>query len=194
MGRIVPISGKEVPLRPLETRGVDILARVFANRATTPEGALDFIKRFGPLTRLGRDKDLGEPVSAVIQQAKAMKEMLSYPEPWKREAVTHIRPQQVTFSFVADPNSGAIRLRYSPEDLLVALWHQLGQHLTRGGTFKVCRLCSELFAAGPGGRREDAEFCCDEHLRKYHNSRRGKAKAVSASSRPTKSGPQRRKH
>jgi hypothetical protein len=81
------------------------------------------------------------------------------------------------FSFGPDPVTNALRLRYSPKDLLGAMWLQLGQKLMGGGTIKVCRKCGELFEAGPGTRRrEDAEFCTDDHRTKYHNQNRGKGK------------------
>ena len=36
------------PSRPLSS--TDFLFKIFANTATTPEGVLDFVRRFGPLT------------------------------------------------------------------------------------------------------------------------------------------------
>jgi hypothetical protein len=71
------------------------------------------------------------------------------------------------FSFTLDQVTDAPRLRYSPKDLLGAMWLQLGQKLMGGGTIKICRQCGQLFEAGLGTRRrEDAEFCSDDHRTK----------------------------
>ena len=178
LGRIVPVSGERKSLRPLEQPGVDgRLAIMFANTATSPNGALNFIKCYGPLTDLGFKQTLGEPISAVIEQANAMKNLTTYSDRGRKHAGALIGPHLMRFSFVLDPLTGDPRLRYSAEDLLGALWLELSQFLLGGGTLKICKCCGELFAAGPGARRLDSEFCSPAHHRKFHNQFRGKKKS-----------------
>jgi hypothetical protein len=177
MGRVVRLGGKQTPYHPLDRSETDNLAIIFANKARSAEGVLYFIKTFGPLTELGLDETLGEPVSAVIEQAKAMHTLVTAPVKNKKHGATLIGRHSMEFSFTLDPLTETPRLRYQPKDLLGALWLQLGQHLMGGGTVKVCRQCGILFPAGPGTRRrEDAEFCSDDHRTKYHNQNRGKEK------------------
>jgi hypothetical protein len=177
LGRVVRLGGKLTRYHPLDRSETDNLAVIFANKARSAEGVLDFIKTFGPLTDLGLKETLGEPVSAVIEQAKAMHALVTNPVKNKKCRATLIGRHSMEFSFTLDPLTETPRLRYQPKDLLGALWLQLGQHLMGGGTVKVCRKCGILFPAGPGThRREDAEFCSDDHRTKYHNQNRGKEK------------------
>lgn len=173
MGRIVPAGGKLIPYRPLDRNETDRLYIIFANIDKTPDGVFKFIREFGPLTELGLN--LGEPISAVIEQAEAMRAFTAYQGKDKKRLATLIPPRTMEFSFTLDPMTEKPRLRYSPKDLLGALWLQLGQNLVGGGAVKVCRKCGELFEAGPGTRRrKDAEFCSDDHRTEYHNQNRGK--------------------
>ncbi|MGA8698617.1 MAG: hypothetical protein WB689_33240, partial [Xanthobacteraceae bacterium] len=60
--------------RPLSS--TDSLFRIFARMATTPEGVLDFVQRYGPLTWAGWDATKGEQVALVIQHARHMSQIL----------------------------------------------------------------------------------------------------------------------
>ena len=62
------------PFQPLAS--TDLLFKVFANTATTPEGALDFVQRFGLLTNGGWGSQ-GEDVNIVMHQAEKMRGVLT---------------------------------------------------------------------------------------------------------------------
>ena len=62
------------PFQPLAS--TDVLFKVFANTATTEEGALDFVQRFGPLTKGGWGSE-GEDANLVVFQAEYMRGVLT---------------------------------------------------------------------------------------------------------------------
>src|SRR5436305_6637780 len=66
-------GGELVRHRPLER--VPGLFRVFAGRARTKEGLLDFVNQFGPLTEKGQDPE-GEPVGIGLSDAAIMRQLL----------------------------------------------------------------------------------------------------------------------
>jgi hypothetical protein len=76
----------------------------------------------------------------------------------------------------ADPARG-VHLKIAANNLIGALWWQLGQKLAGSTNIQTCRHCSALFETGPGtGRHLDATFCCDEHKVKYFSLARTKRK------------------
>jgi len=67
-------------------------------------------------------------------------------------------------AIVWDKNIKGPRLRFSPHNLIDALWMQLAYGLSTGVCARECRQCGAIFTAGPGTpRRGDAEFCSPEH-------------------------------
>jgi hypothetical protein len=73
---------------------------------------------------------------------------------------------------VADARKG-VRFRISSNELIGALWWQLGLKLAGDTTIAECRHCHQWFEAGVGtGRRADAEFCSNDHKVKYFNAER----------------------
>src|SRR6266478_4750983 len=70
--RIVRRGGKLRPYRPFER--VDGLYRVFASLAVAPEGLMDFVHRFGPMTEDGNRN--GEDALIGLSHAQSMAELL----------------------------------------------------------------------------------------------------------------------
>ena len=77
-----------------------------------------------------------------------------------------------TVELVAHPQTG-MRIRVVPRTLIGALWFQFWQRLSNH-EFRVCRQCSAEFEVGPGGRRADAQFCCEEHKVTHFNEMRSR--------------------
>jgi hypothetical protein len=185
--RIVRSGGNLIPYRPLSD--FEGLFRQFANAAPTPDGILDFIDRFGPLTRPGLNEQQGEDVSALIGQINAMSDLLNvYSRGDKAELAKLLDTDGIGLGAIKtallnDPGTRTPRLQLSVEDLLRAVWLQLGQTLSSGATIRRCEQCGMLFEAGPGtGRRHDAKFCSDNHRVAFNSQKR--TKGSHASHRP----------
>jgi hypothetical protein len=179
------------PFLPLST---DLLFRYFANIATTPEGALDFVRRYGSLTTDGWDERAGDVVSLVTFHAEYMRGVLGVwagkqkdPHlPVGRGQVGRGRPLVVSpydtgsssslnAKVIWDPFAKALKWELRPASLLDALWLQLGQALTANVQFRQCEHCGNFFEAGRGtGRRLDAKFCSDEHRVAFNSLKRSR--------------------
>jgi hypothetical protein len=175
--RIVRCGGSLISYRPLIT--FDGLFRQFANAPPAPEGILDFIDRFGPLTRDGLDEKQGEDVSRLIEHTAAMSRILNeYSRGHKAGLAQVLDTDEIKLGdiktvLINDPATRTPRLKLSVADLLTALWLQLGQTLSSGATIRRCAQCGMLFEAGPGtGRRFDAKFCSDDHRITFNSQKR----------------------
>jgi hypothetical protein len=171
---------KNLPLfRPLST---DLLFKRFANTATTPEGVLDFVGRFGPLTWTGWSAIEGEPVSYAISDAGHMRQVLKYwasnrAQPNEPFVPQTGRPVSLDAMVVWDPAAKRLKWELRPKTLLDGLWLQLGQELMTGVQIRQCEHCRNFFEAGRGtGRRLDAKFCSDEHRIAFNSFKRSKEK------------------
>jgi hypothetical protein len=167
--------------RPLST--TDSLFRIFANIATSPQGVLDFVERFGPLTYDGGDPKIGDDVNLVISNANHMQQLLRYSSgdqkgpylPLDRHQAT--RSSLIRAQVIWDPAAKAPKWILCPATLLDALWLQLGQALTSGGRISQCQHCGSWFEAGrKTGRRLDSKFCCDEHRTAFNSLKRSREK------------------
>jgi hypothetical protein len=164
---------------PLST---DLLFKIFANTAKTPEGVLDFVRRFGPLTWAGWSATEGEPVSYAISDADHMRQVLRYwasnhPQPNEPFVPQTGRPVSLDAMVVWDPAAKALRWELRPKTLLDGLWLQLGQELMTGVQIRQCERCGDWFEAGRGtGRRLDAKFCSDEHRVAFNSLKRSREK------------------
>jgi len=180
-----------VPCYPLNS--TDLLFKIFAHVATTPEGALDFVNRFGPLTPEGWDRG-GDQVSLVTFHAEYMREILRARAGKNKKPRIAFRSQRsgpgrplvvdahdtgpsvsLNAKLVWDPVTKALNWKFHPTTLLDALWLQLGQALTAGTQIRQCEHCGDWFEAGRGTeRRLDAKFCSDEHRIAFNSLKRSR--------------------
>jgi hypothetical protein len=179
--RIVRCGGSLRSYRPLIT--FEGLFRLFANAAPTPEGVLDFIGRFGPLTCDGLDENQGEDVSLLIEHVEAMSKILNEYSHGHKVGLAQVLDSdgiqlgQIKTVLINDPATRMPRLQLTVADLLTALWLQLGQTLSSGATIRRCEQCGMLFEVGPGTtRRLDAKFCCDDHRITFNSQKRTKGR------------------
>jgi hypothetical protein len=163
--------------RPLDSS--DTLFRTFANTATTPEGVLAFVQRFGPLTVYGNDR--GDLVDEVIRRAANMRSTLQWIAAQPRRPPsdkTFFGPGISLSAWVSwDAASNSPRWHFHPQTLIDGLWLQFAQAVTRGIRICTCVHCGDLFETGLGtGRRLDAKFCSDEHRIAFNSLKRSKEK------------------
>jgi hypothetical protein len=193
---IVPNSNERVNFRPLDKN--DMICIAFS-RVRTPESLLGFIKLYGPLIR--SSPQWGDSIPGCLRWARGFYDLLSCKDKGPRKLASvfnsQVRESIVrgyerdggqapppdhdfgtlyqligTAELVADPVRG-VQFRIITDNLIGALWWQLGQKLSGGTNIRTCRHCSTLFETGPGtGRHLDATFCCDEHKVKYFSAAR----------------------
>jgi hypothetical protein len=163
--RVVAKGGPLKSYRPLDK--FPELFKMFVKIPRTPEGVLEFINKFGPLTLSVH----GDSVPAVLDVADRMQEGLS-PRLGGRADI----PLTKLHAWLAnDRATGGITLKIGPATLRDALWLQLAQNLSSGVKVRQCRHCNEWFRAGPGtSRRADAQFCSDEHRKRYNSLQRSR--------------------
>jgi len=150
--------------------------RIFATTATTPEGLLKFVQRFGPLTFLGNDQ--GELVGDVTRRAVIMQDTLKWLSAHPRRKPPDLGWSANCAAWLRwDPQAKNLRWQLHPSTLLDGLWLQFAQAVTRGVHIRSCAHCGDLFEAGLGtGRRLDAKFCSDEHRIAFNSLKRSKEK------------------
>jgi hypothetical protein len=147
--RIVRNGGALQSYRPLEH--FPTLFDDFIRTATSEKGVLEFVEKFGPLTRGGLGK--GEIVPEVVDQARDM-------------ARYGTRGLGKLNAWIEMDHEG-MRLKVKPSCLLDALWLQLAQANTRS---RQCPQCRKPFLIGPAvKRRKDARFCTDECRIKFNS-------------------------
>jgi len=175
--RIVPCGRKLVPYRPFDK--LDGLYRIFAHLGTTEEGLLEFVNRFGPLTKEG-NRECGEEVLFAFSHAEAMNDILSCP---LKERGAYFAPagdkglawSRIDVALAFNPETRKPQFRLTPPTLVNALWLELGQAISSDASIRNCLHCGAWFEAGPGtGRREDAKFCSDAHRIAFNSRKRGK--------------------
>jgi hypothetical protein len=177
--RIVRLGGDLVPYRPLDI--IDDIFRAYVNLVPAPNPILDFVDRYGPLTRFGLDENIGDSVAetfAIVQHMNAyITARLSDDGTATRQllaqgelGVTGIVPR---LSY--DPGTRTPKLRFDVPDLQTALWLHLMRSFNSGASLRRCEWekCGIVFEAGAGtGRRADSKFCCDQHRIAYHSVHR----------------------
>lgn len=153
--------------------------RIFVHIAHSPDGALEFVERFGPLTWGGWDSRHGDSLDIVMMNARTMRELLDVTcegrSPLAEEPGAMSPTSTLHAAVLWDPAIKAIRWSLRPNTLLDALWLQFGQELSRGAKIRACQHCGAFFEAGVGtGRRADAKFCSDEHRVAFNSLKRSK--------------------
>jgi hypothetical protein len=191
-GRIVGNGGKDLAYRPLDE--FSTLYTVFAKTPQTPEGLLDFVRKFGRLTLDSQDRPKGDDVRKVLPNIETISMVLGMlaggklPRdkqggPFKYTAKTAMGdivvpggvplPGKLRAWLAPDPTTGAWRMKLQPPSLLDAIWLQLGQAITSNADLRSCAHCGNWFqAGGRSGRRADAKFCSDECRIDFNSLRR----------------------
>jgi len=166
------------PCRPLDS--TDTLFLIFARTATTAEGVLEFVRKFGPLTALGHlvEGD-GDVVGEVIYNAARMRDTLKWLSAQPRQAIKDYFGRGVNFNawLEWDPVAKGPTWQFQPRTLYDGLWLQFAQAMTRRVHIQTCMHCADLFETGLGtGRRLDAKFCSDEHRIAFNSFKRSREK------------------
>jgi hypothetical protein len=172
---IARVGGKLVRIGPLNK--FETLYKIFAERARTPEGAVNFIRTYGSLTLAGQNS-IGDSIPFVINDAKLMYELLSAAAGGKKKLLQLLGGKRTRISRIevdlgADLLTEELELQLSVHSLIDGLWLQAGQAVASGANLRQCQYCHELFETGPGsGRRLDAKFCSDEHRIAFNSHKR----------------------
>jgi len=177
--RIVRAGGSLIPYRPTET--LDLIFREFLNADPTAEGVLDFVNRFGPLTRSGNEKE-GEPVTPVIEVLRGMSELIELgalnKDATKRSLAKHLGADGISLAGVEvrllfDERTQSLRTQQVAQNLRAALWLRLFDVLMSDIVWRRCGHCNAWFTAGLGtGRHLNAKFCSDEHRVLFNSLKR----------------------
>lgn len=177
---IVRNGGKLKPYRPLDRFG-NLLCREFA-RVDSGPALVDFVDRFGPLTKKGFEEG-GEPVDILLKSAEEMRVLEAivtgggYSQLARAFGPGTIlaTPGRIETALIVDPLTRRPRLQLKIPNLINAVWLQMGQMLASDATLRSCLHCGAPFEVGLGtGRRSDAKFCSDKHRSAYNNDNRRK--------------------
>jgi len=154
--RVVRNGGELQSYRPLQH--FENLFDRFINTATSENGVLEFIQKFGPLTHNGL-QGKGDIVPDIIEQARAMA---------GGPGTALVKKLNASITVERD----GVRLTLWPGCLLDALWLQLAQANTRS---RLCPQCRKPFRIGVAvKRRKDARFCSDECRIKFNSLERSR--------------------
>ena len=164
------IVGKGGRLKPLRLNDYPMLFNEFA-KINTSHGLLAFVTEYGPLTHRGVAGGGGDVVPSLLDQAKRMKGRL---KPQRAKIAPDIPITRLMASLSTD-RKGTVSLNIFPVTLLDALWLQFGQALTEGAEMHQCKHCQGWFpVGGKSGRRLVAEFCTDEHRKRFNSLARSR--------------------
>jgi hypothetical protein len=175
LDRIVPRGGNLKTYRPFEQ--VPGLFRLFSKLATTPEGLLEFVTRFGPMIPDGNRKS-GEDALIGLTAAQGMSKLLIQYSSDPRTCFSQFGEEGLGWSRIDvylafNPITGRPHFKFTPPTLVNALHFEMGEFLTRDAQIRGCVHCGEWFETGPGtGRRADAKFCSDDHRIVFNSLKR----------------------
>jgi hypothetical protein len=168
--RVVGSGAETESYKPLE-RNENLFGQ-FASIPPTPEGLLEFMTKFGPLTAEGLSS-IGEDVHSVLNHARAMAAFLGAAETGTSLATSLPNLPEVRLTLQVGDQALRPALKLIPETLLDALWLQVAEALAGDCQIRRCHQCGSWFAAGHGfGRRYDAKFCSDEHRILFNSLKR----------------------
>jgi hypothetical protein len=136
----------------------------------TPEELLAFVTQYGPLTFAGTAHDAGDVVDELLDQAKRMEKRFK-----PKARVELDGPLADVKAWISTDKKGKVSIKMLPSTLLDALWLQLGQSLSGGAKMRECRHCKHWFpVGGDSGRRLVAEFCSEEHKKRFFSLERSR--------------------
>jgi hypothetical protein len=162
------IVGKGGKLKPIRLNDYPLLFSEFTN-VQTPQALLEFITRYGPLTHAA--DGTGDVVPRLLDQAKQMKKRL---QPRRAKIAPDIPITRLFASLFTD-RQGTLSLKIFPTTLLDALWLQFAQALIEGKEMHQCKHCQGWFpVGGRSGRRLVAQFCSDEHRKRFNSLERSR--------------------
>jgi len=158
--------------KPLELH--ENLFGELASIRQTPDGVLNFVKKFGPLTLEGMPSIEGEEVAVVLEAAQTISRLLLANERKRIPSNFSPPPRPVHLNVrILDPASHKHPFTLVPETLLDAIWLQLADALSVNAEIHRCLQCGLWFPAGRGfRRRQDAKFCSAEHQILFNNQKR----------------------
>jgi hypothetical protein len=164
------IVGKGGRLKRLRLDNYPMLFNEFA-KINTSQGLLAFVTEYGPLTNAGVAGGAGDVVPSLLDQAKRMKGRL---QP-RRANIPPDIPMTRLWASLSTDRKGTVSLKIFPATFLDALWLQFGQALTEGAEMHQCKHCQGWFpVGGKSGRRLDAEYCSNEHRKRFHSLARSR--------------------
>jgi hypothetical protein len=160
----------------------EALYRQLADCPETPEGVLDFVRKFGLLHNLTR-----EPVDRICHEIKVMRSAVDAADrrdwpalgSWLDQSENR-RALGVEATFAHEPDDPRPSLFFRPRDLISAMYLQLLQDATTSAQLKKCARpgCGRWFKYGAGTkRRSTAEYCepacqaAHAHVRRHGGQR-----------------------
>ena len=164
-------------------------------KVQTPEALLDFVNKFGRLTKDDPNPKaaMGDDVRHVLRDAKTMSTVIGMVgdkkgnlPTWKGGAFKYEAagfqiqggvplPGRLNAWLAPDPVTGSWQLQLKPPNLLDAIWLQFGAAITSNAQVRLCAQCGNPFEAGVGtGRRADAKFCSDRCQVKHKSEQRSR--------------------
>lgn len=174
--RIVRLGGQLQSYKPFEAYGAT-LYKMFA-RIKKPTEMMDFVGKFGPLTKVGLKPRVGDDLDTALVHAEAMREAIDFAAGGPKGSAILVEAQSAPLAsmnatLVLDPVTRRPKLKILPVSLLDTLWLSLAQDLSQQGNLRICAQCGEPFRTGPGtGRRLDAKFCSEQHKIAFHSLKR----------------------
>src|SRR4051812_14717961 len=93
--RIVRKGGELELYRPLLLYGGIPLLKNFT-REISPQGMLEFVEKFGPLTRSGLDPDSGDGIPMLLKSAENMRGLLHAVSRYGADRVQHLFTEELT--------------------------------------------------------------------------------------------------
>jgi hypothetical protein len=130
----------------------------------TPNGLLEFVTKHGPLYLRP------QYVLPLLKQARRMRGLM-------RGGTIEPYIRHLSARLYKDRETGELEISITPSCLLDALWLQFQQSQSSGAVFRRCPHCKIQFAAGGNsGRRSIAEFCSEEHRKRFNSLARSNPK------------------
>jgi hypothetical protein len=172
-GHIVGKGGKMQEVRLSDwPRAYEEFAKVKA-----AEDLLKFVVKYGPLTyEYGAANLIYYPQQVVLlllDEAMQMREcMQGGIRGGEAKPYSHILSARLYKT-----KTGEMGIEMTPSSLLDALWLQFHDTESSGAVFRNCPYCKGPFAAGGNsGRRSIAEFCSEEHRKRFNSLARSDPK------------------